>query len=52
MDLYTRMFIEDANEYNMMKKAFLTRYNFSKDGYRQRFRDVKPEAEDTSLSFD
>ena len=33
---------EDANDYDKLKKALLIRYNFTEDGYRWRFRDVKP----------
>ena len=30
-----------------MKKALLTRYSFTEDGNRKRFREVKPETEKT-----
>ena len=35
----------DANDYNKLKKALLTRYNYTADGYRKRFREIKPETE-------
>ena len=35
MDVYTRMSNEDANDYDMLKKALLTSYNFTEDGYRR-----------------
>ena len=36
---------EDANDYGRLKKAPLTRYNFTEDACRKRFRQVKPETE-------
>ena len=38
MYVYTRMSNKDAND--ELKKALLTNYNFTEDGYRT-FRDVK-----------
>ena len=48
MDVHTRMSETDANDYGKLtttKKAFLTRYNYTEDGYRKRFREVKPESQ-------
>ena len=47
MDFYTRMSDTDANDYDKLKKALLTRYSYTEDGYRKRFREVKPEKEET-----
>ena len=33
MDVYTRMSDTDANDYDKLKKALLTRYNYTEDGY-------------------
>ena len=46
MDVYTRMSNEDANDYDTLKKAPLTKYNYIEDGYRQRFWNVKPETDE------
>ena len=35
----------DANDYDKSNKALLTRYNYTEDGYRKRFREVKPETD-------
>ena len=51
MDVYTRMSDADANDYDKLKKALLTRYNYTEDGYRKRFRKVKPEMEETPYQF-
>ena len=37
MDIYTRMSDVDASDYDKLKKALLTRYNYTEDGYRKRF---------------
>ena len=51
MDVYTRMSDTDTNDYDKSKKALLTRYNYTEDCYRKRFREVKPETEETSDQF-
>ena len=51
MEVYTWMSNGDANNYDKLKKALLTRYTFTEDGYRKRFREVKPENEDTPDQF-
>ena len=35
MDVYTRMSDADASDYDKLKKALLTRYKYTKDGYRK-----------------
>ena len=47
MDVYTRMSDADASDYDKLKKALLTRYNYTEDGYRKRFREATPETEET-----
>ena len=39
------------NDYDELKKALLTRYNYTEDGYRKRFREVKPETEEKPNQF-
>ena len=51
MDVYTSMSDADINDYDKLKKALLTRYNYTEDGYRKRFREVKPETEETPDQF-
>ena len=51
MDVYTRMSDADASDYDKLKKAFLTRYNYTEDGYRKRFREATPETEETPDQF-
>ena len=42
---------EDADDYDMLTKVLLTRYNFTEDGYRRRLRDVKPDTDETPDQF-
>ena len=51
MDVYTRMSDADASDYDKLKKALLTRYNYTEDGYRKRFREATPETEETIDQF-
>ena len=51
MDVYTRMSDADASDYDKLKKGILTRYNYTEDGYRKRFREAKPETEETPDQF-
>ena len=51
MDVYTRMSDTDANDYDKLKKALLTRYSYTENGYRKRLREVKPETEETNNQF-
>ena len=51
MNVYTRMLDTDANDYDKLKKALLTRYNYTEDGYIKRFREVKPQTEETPDQF-
>ena len=51
MDVYTRMSDADASDYDKLKKALLTRYNYTEDGYRKRFREATPETEEIPDQF-
>ena len=51
MDVYTRMSDADASDYDKLKKALLTRYNYTEDGYRKRFREATPETKETPDQF-
>ena len=41
----------DAKDYDKLKKALLTRYNFTEDGYRKRFKEINPQTEETPDQF-
>ena len=51
LDVYSRLSHEDALCYDKLKAALLRRYNFTENGYRQRFREAKPENQETPGHF-
>ena len=50
MDVYTRMSDADASDYDKLKKALLTRCNYTEDGCRKRFIEAT-ETEETPDQF-
>ena len=44
LDVYSRLSQEDALHYKRLKAALLLRYSYTKQGYRQRFKEAQPEA--------
>ena len=51
LEVYSRLSQEDAMEYDVLKVALLTRYNFTEEGYRQRFREAKPANHESPSQF-
>ena len=51
IDVYTRMSDTDACDYDKLKKAPLTRYNYTEDRYRKRFREDTLATEETPDQF-
>ena len=51
MDVYTRMSDTDASDCDKLKKALLTRYNYTEDSYRKGFIEATPETEETPDQF-
>ena len=41
LDVYSGLSSEDARDYDKVRKALLQRYDFTKQGYRERFRNAK-----------
>ena len=51
LEAYTSMPAEQANDYQALKNAVLKRYQLTEEGFRQKFRDEKPEAGETVYQF-
>ena len=51
MNTYSRLSDADAGSYARLKSAFLKRYNLTEEGYRTKFRRVRPEQNETPLQF-
>ena len=47
LDVYSGLSSKDARNYDKLRKALLQRYDFSKQGYRERFRNAKPERQES-----
>ena len=46
LDVYSGLSSEDARDYDKLRKALLQRYDFTEQGYRERFRNAKPEGQE------
>ena len=51
LNVYCRLSQEDALDYERLKVALLQRYNYTEQGYRQRFREAKPEDAENPNQF-
>ena len=51
LGVYSRLSQEDALDYERLKAALLERYDYTKKGYRQRFREAKPEGAESPDQF-
>jgi len=51
LDVYSMLPVEQANNYNQLKVAFLKRYQLSADGFKKCFRSAKPEPGETPTQF-
>ena len=51
LDVYSRLSQEEALCYDRLKTALLNRYNYTEHGYKQRFREAKPEGFETPGQF-
>ena len=51
LDVYSRLSQEDSLDYKRLKGALLQRYNYTEQGYRQRFRKAQPESAENHDQF-
>ncbi|XP_078486364.1 LOW QUALITY PROTEIN: uncharacterized protein LOC144744881 [Ciona intestinalis] len=51
LDVYSRMSDTAAVDYDLLKQALLNRYDLTEEGYRSRFRETKPEVDESSEQF-
>ena len=47
LDVYSGLYIEDAQNYEKQQKALLQRYDFTKQGYCERFKNTKPDGQES-----
>ena len=51
LDVYSGLSDEQARDYDKLQKALLQRYDFTEQGYRERFRGAKPEGQESPSQF-
>ena len=51
LEVYSRLSQDEAMDYERLKLALLKRYDFTKFRYRRRFRDAKPEGQESPDQF-
>ena len=51
LEVYLRLSQQKAMDYERPKLALLKRYDFTEFGYRTRFRDAKPEGQESPVQF-
>ena len=51
LDVFSRLSQEDALDYERLKAVLLQRYNYTEQGYRQRFKEAKPEGSENPDQF-
>ena len=51
LDVYSRLSEEDASDYDLLKEALLKRYDLTEIGFRNRFRNSKPEYGENCQQF-
>jgi len=51
LDVYSRLPVKDAQNYDIFKDALLKRFNFTEEGFKQKFRSVRPESGEAPTQF-
>ena len=51
LEVYSRLSQDKAMDYERLKLVLLKRYDFTEFGYRRRFRDAKPEGQESPSQF-
>ena len=51
LEVYSRLSQDEAMDYERLKLTLLKRYDFTEFGYRRRFRDAKPEGQESPGQF-
>ena len=51
LGVYSSLPVDDSKDYDALKTAILRRYCLTEDGFRERFRNTRPERQDTAKQF-
>ena len=51
LEVYSRLSVDEALDYNCLKEAIVKRYELTEEGFRQKFQSSKPEIGETPSQF-
>ena len=51
LEVYSRLSDDDAKSYDILKEALLRRYDLTEGGYRKRFRNTRPQLDESPQEF-
>ena len=51
LEVYDRLSVADANDYEKLKDALLKNFDMTERGFRKKFRNVRPERSETFIQF-
>ena len=51
LEVYERMSVEDAQDYNKLKEELLKRFRLTEGGYRKKFKGATREKDETAPQF-
>ena len=51
LEVYSRLSVDDANDYGILKTALLRRFNFTEEGFKRKFHTAKPEINEAPAQF-
>jgi len=51
LEVYSRLSLDDANNYEILKGSLLRRFNFTEEGFKRKFHTAKPEVNEAPAQF-
>jgi len=51
LDVYSRLPVKDAQDYDILKDALLKRFNLTEEGFKQKFKSAKAEMGEAPTQF-
>ena len=51
LDVFSRLPVKDAQDYDVLKDALLKRFNLTEEGFKQKFKTAKPETNEAPAQF-
>ena len=51
LEVYSRLPVKDAQDYDVLKDALLKRFNLTEEGFKQKLKTAKPETNEAPAQF-